>query len=481
MLGVLLAAPTVAAQPGANEAERRSRLPPPRRLADRFLRPAYRSLGPHAGRLHRDRREPLPPHQPRLVRRPARHADAAPARRHVLDVPDGARDVPRPGRAARVDAAADARPLADLPAVPGRHGEPLGDVLLLALPHHAALPGRSGRDVVQRAELAGEPRGGARLPPRVDRPDDDEGTGRVRLARVHRLLPRRDVEPLRLRRRPGDAAAGAHDARLPPRRLRRGVARRALRRRVQPGLPGSPRRPVEQQQHQLRLAALRQHAVHAARRVGRARDERLRAAGRARRHRHGPLRALRPPRAQAHAPPHPLQRRQERPRLQDHLHAAGIRRRLHPGRPPPADPAAHVGGVLAARAPEGQPHDGVRDAPVLVELRTGDVLPGGAGEPDRGRLQVEGDLRPAGQVDGRLALRAGGAGRGRAHRALRHRARHPLPVHQRLLPEGPRRARGGRVGLDLRPRRRRPHRLLPARARTRGARRKTCGGCTARR
>ena len=151
--------------------------------------------------------------------------------------------------------------VAHLHALPGRHGEPLAAVLRRALPPRAALPRRSCRDVVQRPERAGKSRRSRRVHRPLDRADDDARAGRVRLAPLPPVLPRTPGHALWLRVGPGDAEAGRDDDGLPHRRLRRGHARRAVCRRVQPDLPRADAGAVAQREHHLRVAALRERPV----------------------------------------------------------------------------------------------------------------------------------------------------------------------------------------------------------------------------
>ena len=71
---------------------------------------------------------------------------------------------------------------------------------------------------------------------------------------------------------------------------------------------------------------------------------------------------------------HTFRYRAESARVQIHLHDAGLRDRLSPGRDPPADPAAHMGRDMGLRKAE---QHALHAPPLLFGEGAGDVLPGG--------------------------------------------------------------------------------------------------------
>ena len=241
-----------------------------------------------------------------MGRRPARHADGEPARRHVLDVPVHDGDVHGAGRAPGGQQAADPGRLAHLPAVPRRHREPLGALLRDPLPRSADVPRRAGRDVVYGQVVAGELRRGRGLSALVDRPDHDGGAGRVRLAPLHQGLRGAARALVRLRRGPGDAPAGRDDARLRHRRLRRRAPGRPLRRGALARLRARGAGARQGRRGAAGGPLFRPGAVHAKRGDVYRRRQRVPASADPARDRDGPLGAVRPPRAEADPPPVPV-------------------------------------------------------------------------------------------------------------------------------------------------------------------------------
>ncbi len=282
---------------------------------------------------------------------PDGHTHAGASWRHVLDVPVHDGHVHRSGRAPRVDAASHARSVAHLPAVSRRHREPLGALLLLHVSGCPDVPRRAGRDVVHGQELAGEFRRGRGIPLVVDGPDHDDGTGRVRLAPLHQGVLRADGSLVRLRGGPRNAPARSDDAGLHHRGLRHRTAGRALRRRPLPRLRTRGRCPRIRGSHPVCGASLRADGDDAERGDLHLGDQRVRASPDPARDRVGPVAAVRAPGAQADAPPLPVQRRQERSRLQVHVHAAGVRLGLVPGWAAPTDSAADVELAVGRRRP----------------------------------------------------------------------------------------------------------------------------------
>ena len=301
VLAQQIVAISVAAQPaGAGPLKenpprrRRSRVPRPRRVGRRFVRPrhehpllrralarAARERARHARRAlsvegvrraaradrlgsrrrHDPRAQGLAPARDRQRRhdprpRPLRgHAARRPSRRRARRG-DGLRGAPRPGVPARRLHLADR---GDRPRPRDRHARPRRArrraVLEGRLRRPAARAGRSDRRVLALGRRAGAADAGARLRPRPARRAQparlppraaiSDARAAVRAHDRARALPRRDrrladLHPLPLRRaRP--LRLGARALRADPRALRAGGRRDLLRRRDRPA-PARPRR-----------------------------------------------------------------------------------------------------------------------------------------------------------------------------------------------------------------------------------------------